>query len=205
MKRFYISAALLSLLSLAGRAEAGSLYDYSFSGGGLSGSGTFEVSYVPASGMTPGGYFATSSTGSVSGDPNITDLSNLVINPNAPGSTPISDFGGVTTYSYDNQLFPGSSPLLTGNGLLWTTGSGAGTVLGNLYYWAGGSSGGVYAGPGYYFLDSVESSLNANAFGTQVTFTLSSVPEPSTLVSGGTAILVGLGLAWRPRRKGLSA
>jgi MYXO-CTERM domain-containing protein len=201
MKRFYIGAALLGLLSLAGPAEAGSLYDFSFSGGGLSGSGTFDVSFVPASGMTPGGDFATSSTGSVSGDPNISDLSNLVPNTNAPGSTPIPSFGGVTSYSYDNQLLLGSSPLLTGNGLLWTTGSGASTVLGNLYYWPGGGG----ASAGYYFLDSQESMANSGAFGTPVSFTLASVPEPSTLVSGGMAVLVGLGLAWRRRRKALAA
>lgn len=198
MKRFYISAALLGLLSLAGRAGAGTV-DFSFSGGGLSGSGTFATEVV--GGLT----FATSSTGSVSGEPNISDLSNLVYNSNAPSSTPIADFGGVTTYSYDNQLNLGSSPLLTGNGLLWSVGSGNSLVYGNLYYWAGGSSGGVYAGPGYYFLDSVETSQNANAFGTLVSVTLTSVPEPSTLVSGGMAVLMGLGLVWRRRRKAVSA
>jgi MYXO-CTERM domain-containing protein len=199
MKRFYLSAALVGLLAVAGRAEAGTIYDFSISGGGLSGSGTLDVSYVPASGMTPGGYFAMSSTGSISGDPNFTDLNNLLTNPNAPGTTN-NDFGG-TIYPYDDKVLIGSSPLVDFNGLVWTMGSGPNTIYANLYYVPVGDP----VPTGYYFEDSVEGAADPSAYGTQVTFTLSAVPEPSTLASGGMAVLVGLGLAWRRRRRALSA
>jgi hypothetical protein len=186
MTRFYLSAALLGILSLAGRAEAGSLYGFWFSGGGISGSGTFDTSIIG------GGVFAISSTGTITGDPYIANLNTLVPNNNAPGRSVIP-FGN-TTAGYDDQLFPGSSPLLDVQGVMWSSDGN----LANVYYWAGG--GGEAAG--YYFLQSANYS---GGYGVPVTFVLtSSVPEPSTLVLGGAAVLIGLGIAWRRRHKGLA-
>jgi hypothetical protein len=192
MKCFYLTAALAALLSLAGQAGAGTV-DFSFSGGGISGSGTFTTEVVD------GTIFAIASTGSVAGDPNISSLNSLVVNSNAPGSTVMPGYWGTLSppYYYDDQLNLGSSPSITYNGLLWSSGS----VYANLYYWAGGYSNGVYGAQGYYFEDSTYAQANPGSFGTMVSL---SVPEPSTLVSGGIAVLMGLGIAWR-RRKGLAA
>jgi PEP-CTERM motif len=185
MKRSFFVAALLGLLSLAGRAEAGTV-DFSFSGVGISGSGTF------ATAVYGGQTFAVASSGSVSGDPNISDLSNLIVNSSAPGATLDPGYWGTVPYYYDDQLNLGSSPLLTYNGLLWSSGS----VYANLYYYGGG--GGVPAG--YYFEDSVYAQANPSSYGTLVSVTLLSVPEPSSLVLAGTAALAGLGL-WARRRR----
>jgi hypothetical protein len=176
MKPFFFVAALLGLLSLAGRAEAGlSYYDFSFSGGGISGSGT-----LTAESNGDGTYTAISSTGTITGAPDgVSDLGTLVPNPNAPGV----DFAdGI---SFDNQLLVGENPLLNDNGLMWISNG----VYANLY-----NRGGTY-----YYLDSVEY-LGGNGTGTAVSFTLSSVPEPSSLVLAGTAALAGLGLYARRRR-----
>jgi hypothetical protein len=186
MKRFYLSAALVGLLSLAGQAGAGTV-DFSFSGGGISGSGTFTTEVIG------GTTFVIASTGSVTGDSNISSLNSLVVNPNAPTPTVDPGYWGTVPYYYDNRLNLGSSPLLTYNGLLWSSGS----VYANLYYYTGG--GNVPAG--YYFEDSVYAQANPSSYGTLVSL---SVPEPSTLVSGGIAVLMGLGIAWR-RGKGLAA
>jgi PEP-CTERM motif len=185
MKRFFFVAALLGLLSLAGRAEAG-LVDFAFSGGGISGSGRFIT------GVYGDQTFALASTGSVSGDPNITDLSNLVQNDNAPGTTLMPGYWGRQGYYYDDQLNLGSSQLLTFSGLLWSSGS----VYANLYYYGGG--GNVPAG--YYFEDSVYGQANPSSYGTRVSVALLSVPEPSSLVLAGAAALAGLG-RWTRRRR----
>jgi PEP-CTERM motif len=185
MKPFFFVAALLGLLSLAGPAEAG-LVDFSFSGGGISGSGRLDTEVLADQTI------AFASTGSVSGDPNISDLSNLVQNTNVPGATLDPGYWGTVPYYYDDQLNLGSSPLLTYNGLLWSSGS----VYANLYYYNGDMGGTA----GYYFEDSVYAQANPSSYGTLVSVAFLSVPEPSSLVLAGTAALAGLGLCARRRR-----
>ncbi len=117
----------------------------------------------------------------------------MVPNNNAPGRSLIS-FNN-TIAGYDDQLFPGSSRLLDFNGVIWSSNGN----LANVYYWAG--DGGPAAG--YYFLQSVNYS---SGYGVPVAFVLtSSVPEPSAMVPGSTAVLmIGLGIAWRRRGKGVA-
>ena len=175
MIRLALGVALLGLVASAGRAEAGLTYfDFSFTdGGALSGSGT-----LVATANGDGSYTAVSGTLIDNfGDDGLA----LVPNPSPPGEAiPPGNPG----FYYDDQLFPGQDPTVDANGLLFGTGGGvAGTLLV------------IYGFPGEYFaLD------NAGNIGPMVSFTLTSVPEPSSLAMCAIAGAIGLVVA-RVRRK----
>jgi PEP-CTERM motif len=180
-RRFAMTAVVFGLIAgTAAQAQAGQLFDFSFSGGGISGSGTLE-----ATSNGDGTYTALSSTGTITGAPDsVSDLNSLVPNPNAPSGVAFED--GI---SFDNQLLIGLNPVLNENGLMWISNG----VYANLYNRSGT----------YYYLDSVQFS-GGNGTGTAVSFTLNPIPEPSTVILGGMACLLGLDLARRRRRKALA-
>jgi PEP-CTERM motif len=180
-RRFVMTAAVFGLIAgTTAQARAGQLFEFSFSGGGISDSGTLD-----ATANGDGTYTATSSIGTITGAPDgVSDLNSLVPNPIAPG---VSFADGI---SFDNQLLIAQNPLLNENGLLWISNG----VYANLY-----NRGGTY-----FYLDSVQF-IGGDGTGTAVSFTLAAVPEPSTVVSGGIAVLMGFGFAWRRRRKALAA
>jgi PEP-CTERM motif len=177
-----MTAAVFGLIAgTTAQARAGQLFAFSFSGGGISGSGTLD-----ATANGDGTYTAISSTGTITGAPDgVSDLNSLVPTLLPPGGVAYAD--GI---SFDNQLLIAQNPLVNVNGLLWMSNG----VYANLYS----------IGLMYYYVDSVQH-LDGIAPGTAVSFTLAAIPEPSTVISGGMAVLIGLGFAWRRRRKALAA
>ncbi len=174
MRRLLSVTAVVLLVSLAGAsARAGSVtFDFTFSGPFASGHGTLEA--------TPNGdgsYTAVSGIiySSVAAD---NDLP-LIPNPIAPAAA--NDPSGAI---YDDQLFP-SQPtmLLDDDGILLGTGNGYSV---NMY--GIGSSGYVYAD-------------SANQGGSPSSFTLTAVPEPSSLAMCVIAGLIGSAYAWRRRER----
>jgi hypothetical protein len=157
------------------------LFDFSFSGGGINGSGTLD-----ATANGDGTFTAFSGTATVTGAPNGESTLTLYANPSAPGEV-LSPSG---YFIYDSQLLPGQNPLITNGGLLFTSSGYEVNIFSN--------------GPGSYTY------YDNSGYNTPVSFSLSeaipsqSVPEPSTLILGGIACLMGLGFAWRRRCKAVA-
>ena len=152
------------------------LFDFSFSGGGISGVGTLN-----ATANGDGTFTAFSGTATVTGAPNGENTLTLFANPSPPGEV-ISPSG---FFIYDSQLLPGQDPLITNGGLLFTSNGYEVNLFSN--------------GPdSYTYYDNT-------GYNTQVSFSLSeaispqSVPEPRALILAGIACLMGLGLRWRRR------
>jgi hypothetical protein len=183
LKRFYFAAALLGLLSVGDRSEAGYTYfDFSFSSTSTSTSGHGTLATL-ANGN--GTYTAVS--GSLTD--NVGDTgSALIANPNAPnGATAIP---GTPTFFYDDQLAPNSNPSLTFNGLLFAVTGSPGEVA-NVYF----------NGPSYgIFISNASGATVLDDHTLSFTVSPASVPEPSSLVLCGSAGIIGLGFA-RMRRE----
>jgi hypothetical protein len=160
------------LVGVAVQAQADQTFDFSFSGSGITGN-----AILTATPNGDGSFTAISSTGTITGAPDgITDLNSLLPNPNAPGVYVPAD----TALYYDNQLFPGQNPPIDINGLSWIS-NGVSFVI----YGIDVNSG--------FFLDDNNS--------LPLSISLSSVPEPSTLVLGSVGgLMMGLGVALRRRR-----
>jgi hypothetical protein len=176
-RRSALAVAVVGLMGIsAGRAEAGLTYfDFAFSSPttGNSGYGT-----LAATANGDGSYTAVS--GALFDNFGVDGLT-LVPNPNAPGATtPPNPF-----FFYDDQLFPGQDPLLDINGLLFGTG--------------GGTSGELLAifgnDPGAYGI-----AFPNQTYDFSIVFTLTSVPEPSSIIMTSVGGLMAMGI-WRRRRR----
>jgi hypothetical protein len=149
------------------------LFDFSFSGGGINGSGTLD-----ATANGDGTFTAFSGTATVTEAPNGESTLTLYANPSSPGEV-LSPSG---YFIYDSQLLPGQNPLITNGGLLFTSSGYEVNIFSN--------------GPGSYTY------YDNSGYNIPVSFSLSeaissqSVPEPSTLILSGIASLMGLGFAW---------
>jgi hypothetical protein len=215
---------LFALVVAASPAAWASSYDFSFSGGGLSGSGIISVSSTPVPGV-PGGYQVTGIQGVFSdatlGILNATiigvDATSLPSNINSDGTfVPPAVAADGTGFSYDNIFYPGgNSPAVCpppgvgdpepdypfGGGLL--------DIYGLLFNVQGGYSVDVWSNgviPGFGLAYGVGDSKNGVVLdtfgepfsGTSVNF--SEAPEPSSLLLLGSGI-AGLGLAFARKRK----
>jgi hypothetical protein len=177
MKKFSLTfLALAAALAIAPAAMADS-FDFSFSDGGVSGSGTLFGTFEGS-----GVWLLTSGSGTFN-DGSGSGVINLVGNPNYPFATLVSETDPSNNFAYDDQLslFSGPAQYLTVDGLYFTYGS----LDLNLYQLGGG--------PG------LDGWFEGNGKGdTNGTFTITSydisqngtppVPEP------GSFLLLGTGL-----------
>lgn len=154
--------ASLGVLSDLGDVRA-DWFSFSYAFAGFNGQGTLSA---VANGN--GSFTAVSGVGTNNGIP-----ISLVPNPAAPG------VGFFDIYGYDNQLFPGSDPVINGAGLLFQ-----GT---NLLINIGSLAPGVY-----YYIDSPGGRAPATHFVQPGMFTLSQIPEPSTLLLLSLGLVLGL-------------
>ena len=213
---------LAASVAMAPAAKADS-YIFSFSGGGLSGSGVLDVSTATVPGV-PGAYQVTGASGTFS------DTNNGISNAAITGVQPISLPSGINPdgtfvppgrqvdgypFSFDNLFYPaGDSPAVCPpdpsdpNGL-YPFGGGLLDIYGLLFNVQGGyvvdvwSNGvlpqlGLSYGAGDALNGKVLSTFGEPFDGTSVNFTASPVPEPGSLVLLGTGML---GLLGTLRRK----
>jgi hypothetical protein len=213
-----------TLIAAPAIAKADS-FNFSFSGGGLSGSGVLTVSNsvvpgVPGARQITGitGTFTdaiSNFTGAITGLQATSLPSN--INPTGtfvPPGTAADGFG----FSYDNLLYPaGNSPAVCpppGPGdpePPYPFGGGLLDIYGLLFHVQGGYSVDLWSNgviPGFGLTYGVGDSLAGNRLngfgapfsGTSVSVSIAPTPEPESLLLLGTSLPALIGLGWRKRR-----
>ena len=130
---FASSAALLALSCFASSLQAkADTFNFSLTGTGISASGTFTA--VPTSAAANADSITsltgTLNNGAITGDMNAVAIS-LIAAPTIPSTEtfptgPGSDF----FFTYDDLVFPNSSPLLDGNGLAFLSTDGVSYIVG---------------------------------------------------------------------------
>lgn len=173
MSMFRSSVLMLAVLGAAVSSQA-AVFDYAFSATDNSFSGTLHLT---ATDNGDGTFSVTSGTGTVTKEPEgITDLT--LLGGTYPNSSVYSPSG---QYTYDNTLYPAKDPLLSLNGLLFSTNL-KGTTEVNIW--------GNNPGQPYTFSDNV----NGTAYIPGYSITFSQVPEPTVggLLGAGALSLLGL-------------
>jgi hypothetical protein len=175
VRKAVLMGALAALMLFAKGASADS-FNFSYSGVGITGMGSFIA--TPDGGGT---YTVTSVTGTQNGAP----ITGMVAVANSGYYTvPDGD-----NFTYDNLIMIGTSPQLDLNGLLFTVQGQSQPV--NLYYDTNSYYDAVYVGGASYPNDFVL---------TPVSFSVTPAPESSSLVLLGFGLLA---LAWVLRRTSL--
>ena len=165
-----LQAALLGITLLAGMsatAHATEIFKFTYSGGGVLGSGT-----VTAQQVAPNTWLAISGTDTTTGGA-ISGTLSLAANPNSPAEL----YSASGYFIYDNLLYPGQDPVIDNGGLLFINGTGDEV---NLFSY----------GPDAY------THYDNTAFNVPITFEQSRVPEPASLAALGAG-LAGLTLMRR--------
>ncbi len=151
------------LLSLAATAAHATTFTYSYSGDGVTGSGTLTADLI-----APGEYVAVSGTDVAAGG-GVNGVLTLIVNP----GTPDEAYSPSGYFIYDDLLLPDSNPAVTHGGWLFTNGAG-GEV--NIYS----------NGPADYIY------YDNTGFNVPISIDPSMVPEPAAfaLLTSGMAGLV---------------
>ncbi len=158
--RRILAALLLSLVAGAAHAQT---FVFSYSGVGVSGSGTLTANQI-----APGEYVVVAGTDTAIGG-GVSGVLSLIVNPNSPNEL----YSPSGYFLFDNVLLPSSDPLITNGGLLFGDGTG-GEV--NLYS----------NGPDAYV------DYDNTGFNVAINLDPSPAPEPATfaLLATGLAGLV---------------
>jgi hypothetical protein len=207
MKAISLALALATALAVSSVARADT-YNFSFSGGGLSGSGVIETSSAAVPGV-PGAVQITGITGTFS-DTTAGITNALITGLQATGlPSPVNPDGtflppGTDVFSYDNLLFPGGNspavcppnpaeqPYPFGGGLL--------DIYGMLFNVEGGYSVDLWSNgviPGFgltYGVGDAFDGAKLNTFGEpfsgeNASVSIAATPEPGSFLLLGTGIL----------------
>jgi|CZKF01.1.fsa_nt_gi hypothetical protein len=194
-KQSLVFLALAAALAIAPAAQADDTFDFTYSDGTVTGSGTLTSS--------PGNYqgsqiwLLTGGSGTFYDGVNSGSIT-LQQNPNYPSSTTVVEADTDYNFAYDDQLslFNGPNQYLTFNGLYFIFSGTFGNIDLNLYQLGGG--------PGY------DAWFEGNGNGdTAGTFTITSydispdenpaTPEPGSFLLLGTGLFAMAGLLLRRR------
>lgn len=165
--------AIAALMFIVKPAAADQIFYFSFTGATVSGTGTLN-----ATENGDGSFTAIAGTGTQNMG-GVADTLTLVFNPNGTGVA--NSPSGIVFY--DNQLFPGSVPMISDAGLLFTSSTQEVNLFSNL-------------GDGYQYFEQA-GFTESIAFSLSDTAPVQGVPEPASLMLVGIGLI---GMAARRRR-----